>query len=242
MQGIGNQNCFGRWPDDSSSQMSHGDPGPLECDTISRKNCRNGIITRLDNGFTIIKYAILDRFDWNHEHSTDLSLSWIERLTVDGLHLTFEANFYIFVSVWAMIAHSAFALLSTIENGVIGLHSNQQSHIFWGWFENYIFWSQSWFVPDCESHGLRQTRAPGWRNCTINAEYIFMWFRLHLFLSDSIAAYVEMKQHRLWQYSPDWSIPWPDKTEIRAVSLFHTFALSSIFCSPRKLVYLDHEN
>jgi hypothetical protein len=63
MQGIGNQNGFDTMREGRNLKMSDGNACPVENNTISRKKGRNGIIPRLDNSRTIVRYAIVDGFD-----------------------------------------------------------------------------------------------------------------------------------------------------------------------------------
>jgi hypothetical protein len=70
IQGIWNKNGFDNIRYCGSSQMGDGEAITVDGDTISRKGNSNGIIPRLDNCFTIAKYAIVDRLDRNADHST----------------------------------------------------------------------------------------------------------------------------------------------------------------------------
>jgi hypothetical protein len=54
--------------------MGDGDLDAVDNNAIPRKKGTIDSVARLDNRFTIAQYAIVDRLDGNHDHSTALSL------------------------------------------------------------------------------------------------------------------------------------------------------------------------
>jgi V8-like Glu-specific endopeptidase len=69
MQGMWDQNGFDKFSECGRLQMNNRDVMTVDSNTISGKKGSNVIIARLDNCFTIAKYAIVDGLDRDQAHS-----------------------------------------------------------------------------------------------------------------------------------------------------------------------------